>query len=224
MRQKRYDPLLLTALTIVALVALGLLIAATFLTKTEITAEATASKAQTTPVLSNLAAAPTTPTTVAAGSNPNINLTVPTGAIGDIIPLPAQLSTTGDVVVRRSAQPAKLSLDEVLGAIDNPWARGGKADNGLAITVNITFGLVTVGHRGSDGQWYGLANIAEFSCTAVRQCTKTGKLLDHVENRPIWVLDYKNLITFGTGTSYNHTVYLVDDATGQFFYLWGYNE
>ncbi len=162
-----------------------------------------------------------TATPIAATSY--VTITTPSVSVGDIIALPSELYLTGNMNLRRTNTAAQLSLDEALGAIKGSWQKGGQFD-GKLITVTATFGLATFGKPGADGKWIGFTGVPEFTCTGIRQCTRTGKMLDHIENRPMWVLDYKNLTFYGSGATYNHTVYSVDDKTGLMLYGWTYNE
>ena len=77
--------------------------------------------------------------------------------------------------------------------------------------VEATFGLATLGSATEDGSWIGDRNIP----------LPTGEVLDHIENRPVWIIDYGN--TIGYSWRFNHSVYAVDDATGGVMVIWVYN-
>ena len=63
------------------------------------------------------------------------------------------------------------------------------------------------------GSWIGHRNIA----------LPTGEVLDHIENRPVWIIDYGNTIGYGSQATFNHTVYAVDHLTGGVMLIWFYN-
>jgi len=90
-----------------------------------------------------------------------------------------------------------------------PWGLGGQFQ-GKTVTVAAWYGLGTVGHPGDAGKpWLGRRNIP----------LKDGTLLDHIQHRPMWIIDYGNMVAYGAGAPkkpapvYNHTVYLVDAQT-----------
>ena len=84
----------------------------------------------------------------------------------------------------------------------------GKAGN--TVTLDSTYGLVTEGSSFAGG-WSGTTNIH----------LKNGEVLDHFENRPMWVLDFGGVDLMSsdqscnqaktcTAHSLNHAVYLID--------------
>lgn len=91
-----------------------------------------------------------------------------------------------------------------------PWGLGG-AWEGTPVTVHAWYGLGTIGQRGPTGGWSGSVNIP----------LDTGDTLDHIEDRPLWLLDYGNVPgIIGSGCPgclpppvYNHNVYAIDAAT-----------
>lgn len=144
--------------------------------------------------------------------------------VGEVIQLPDQLySRGGGFTLRRTDKLPVLSVDQALdynaGA---PWERGGLW-NGEQVSVTVTFGSGSLGSLQADGSWHASFNPPEFTCTALRKCTPTGKTLQRVENRPMWVIDYEGLRDCGSVGCDNHTVYIIDDLTGVLFYGFGYS-
>lgn len=162
-------------------------------------------------------------TTTPISAMPYVTVTTPTVPVGDVIDLPSELYLTGNMNLRHASISPQVTIEGALGAIKGSWQKGGQFD-GKVVTVTATFGLATFGKPGPNGKWVGITDVPEFTCAAIRQCTRTGKTLDHIENRPMWVLDYKNLTFYGSGATYNHTVYTVDDKTDLMLYGWAYNE
>lgn len=95
------------------------------------------------------------------------------------------------------------------------WDLKNSTSDGRPITVTTTFGLVTEGYRGPDGGWGGMVNIPLRDCTIAAVCTDTGKKLDHLENRPMWLIDIEGVSLPSAGGSNakktNHVVYGIDD-------------
>ena len=149
------------------------------------------------------------------------------------------------IKVVRAANPPLITQQTALQVLYNyfgktQWLLGKgdiKSDTGEPITVEATYGLVTEGVAGPNGSWGGGdANIHLAKCTIEGVCTFTGEILDHFENRPMWVLVYTGIHedTHGgispecraqptvtpcptVGLGPNHHVYLVDAQTLQFF-------
>jgi len=107
-------------------------------------------------------------------------------------------NTSARVKVIRTADPPIVSLETALKAL---YAQHGMPNaqitiSGNRLTVNgysfnsiATYGLVTYGEPGPDGRWAGAVNISFSSCTIEGKCTPTGEVVDHLENRLMWVLD-----------------------------------
>jgi hypothetical protein len=113
-----------------------------------------------------------------------------------------------------------------------PFAFGGTF-NGKTVSLTATYGLATFGKRNQNGLWEGSVNIPIQTCNADGKCNPTGKYLDHIENRPVWILDYGNTewpasarpcatSLCPTPTVYNHSVYAVDAITGAPLFGWPY--
>ncbi|HBY46294.1 MAG TPA: hypothetical protein DEG70_08580 [Chloroflexi bacterium] len=127
-----------------------------------------------------------------------------------------------DLTVVRTDAPPLISQAEAMEAVSRlgvPWGNGGEWE-GRTVTVVATYGLVTAGQAGEGGKpWVGLRNLP----------LPDGKTLDHIEGRPMWVVDYGNTFFIGAGCpectpppNYNHSVYLVDAETASAWVAWGY--
>ncbi len=163
---------------------------------------------------------------------PTLIVTKPTEVAGELIALPTNLTVSGLVKIKRTLSLPRLNQEQAMRAVRSPYAMGGII-KGQKIYITATFGLVTHGELGKDGKtWAGYQNIQLLNCSspAPKDCKPNGKVLDHIEDRPMWVLDYKNLPSGGAGSPnnpppvYNHTVYVVDDETGVNIFSWGYSE
>ena len=142
------------------------------------------------------------------------------------------------IKVVRAANPPLITQQTAFQVLGGDLSKGNvKGDTGEPITVEATYGLVTQGAAGRDGSWVsGNPNIHLAKCTIDHKCTFTGEILDHFENRPMWVLVYTGIHedTHGgippecraqptvtpcptMGPSPNHHVYLVDAQTLQYF-------
>ena len=101
--------------------------------------------------------------------------------------------------------------------------------NGQTILYTAYYGLVTVGYRGPNGLWAGsFLNVPISKCTVDGKCTETGEVLDHIENRPMWLIDLEIDVPNGGATcppagtpcpkprDNNHQVNLVDAQTLMF--------
>ncbi|MBN9391787.1 MAG: hypothetical protein J0I20_27375 [Chloroflexi bacterium] len=101
--------------------------------------------------------------------------------------------------------------------------------DGQTTLYTAYYGLVTVGYRGPNGLWAGsFLNIPVENCTVKGDCTPTGEVLDHLENRPMWLFDFEVDIPIGgvtcppagtpcpTPRDDNHAIDLVDAQTLMF--------
>lgn len=187
---------------------------------------AIASSSLSTQTVSALPTSTTLASTTQAVSPPTSPLVInnPTNiAVGEVINLPNQLySQAGGITLRRTDKLPTLSVDQALdynaGA---PWERGGLW-NGRQITVTVTFGLGSLGSLQAGGSWIPAFSPPEFTCTALRKCTPTGKSLQRIENHPMWVIDYEGLPFCGTAACDSHTVFLINDVGGTIYYSFGY--
>jgi hypothetical protein len=191
-----------------------------------------------------------------AGSNA-VQVTVPTSPTSMSVPTASPTPATFEVlvgqpypraysqpparikVVRTAASPLvsqEIALRSLLGQqnISNAQilsANKMEAD-GKSISFTATYGLVTVGERGTDGKWSGLENIGLANCTPDGKCSSTVEVLDHIENRLMWVFDFEISlpssaprwtptncqpnISCTVPPSPNHSVVLVDAKTLQY--------
>jgi hypothetical protein len=51
----------------------------------------------------------------------------------------------------------------------------------------------------------------------------TDVVLDHIENRPMWILDYDNAYAHGTQVVFKHAAYAVDAQTRTVLKIWFYD-
>lgn len=128
-------------------------------------------------------------------------------ATGEVIPLPA--SKFGQLTVIRSGSAPTLSsadaLEIVRGSIAGP----------LTDQISSTFGLATFGHRDAHGQWVGDMNVR----------LANGEIIDHIENRPMWIIDVAGIegAVGGEPTEpYNHVVFAVDIESRSVVFVWSY--
>lgn len=140
----------------------------------------------------------------------------PTPAAGARIALPKGVSrpdaSSAEITLIATNLPPPISQREAMQAVADygvPWGLGGQYQ-GKTVTVTAWFGLATLGRPGAAGKpWVGRRNIP----------LKNSDVLDHIENWPMWIIDYGNTVAYGGGTPaqpapvYNHTVYLVDAQT-----------
>ena len=158
-----------------------------------------------------------TATDVVPNSSPTI--IVSTVVPGRPIDVPALKQK--DITLIAVDAPPVIPVEQVLRAIADigvPWALGGQW-NGKDVTITPYYGLATFGRPGLNGVWEGDRNIP----------LPNGEVLDHSENRPMWIVDYGNTEFLAGGCpdcpeppKYNHSVYAVDAATGQVWTIWGY--
>jgi hypothetical protein len=182
----------------------------------------------------------TTPTatvgSVSALTVKPISATAPTSAVGINLLFPWSESVP-DVKI---FQPGGLPLITQEVALRALLARQGVKDissvsnnkviaNGEAITYKAFYGLVTIGGRRPGGPWAGsFLNVPLSNCTLDGKCTPTGKTLDHIENRPMWLFDFEITtpvsgipcqpnIPCTPARNNNHSVDLLDAETLMFF-------
>lgn len=165
---------------------------------------------------------PTSVPTIGTGY-PDVTLNSPQIQVGQIIEMPANLVKQGQLTLKQADKSAKITLTEAFGAVPTDWATGGQY-KGKQVTVQVSYGLATFGKREADGGWSGYKNIPIYTCVKIRECTRTGQTLERIEDRLMWILDYKNITFSGGNVDYNHSVLAVDDETGLKMFGWGYNE
>ncbi|HEX2915038.1 MAG TPA: hypothetical protein VH186_29865 [Chloroflexia bacterium] len=237
MRQKGFDKILVSAIAVIGISSLFMIGLAIFFTNSNKlhndnsvqTLQASQTRALVGAVPdsvialtpSHLASTPA-PTVVEQGVtiiNPNI-------AVGDKVLLPLDGQGTGIKLIR-TLDPPLISLQEARSAVYNrgiSWALGGNL-NGQAVTLTAAYGLVTIGSPTATGNgWLGPQNIPLSICTTDGKCSPTNAVLNHIENRPMWVLDYGNTNFPANGPAcvstpcptpqiYNHSVYTVNAQT-----------
>ena len=102
---------------------------------------------------------------------------------------------------------------QVVKSFGVPFGLGGEYE-GQAVNVTAAYGIGTFGHSGGPGQpWIGDRNVP---------LKGTNTVLDHIENRPMWILDYGNVIAYGTQATFNHAVYAIDIQTRSVLMIWFY--
>ncbi len=168
-------------------------------------------------------AATATSRVLATSTLSDVIIVTPNVPIDKLVSLPSQMT------LRRTDAPPLISLDEARKAVYNRgiiWATGGQV-NGKTVNLTAAYGLVDLGGRGPTGEWFGSRNIPMTTCDSGGNCTPTGKVLDHYENRPAWILDYGNtyMRVSGPPPEYckpvactppppnNHSVYVIDAET-----------
>ncbi len=174
--------------------------------------------------------------TIATATTTSVAPSIPPG---QVISLPS--SERGDLTLVSTNLPPTISQETAMRAVYNlglTFALGGQVVNGKSVTLQATFGLATFGKLANDGKnWEGNVNIPIQTCTSDGKCRTTGQILDHIENRPMWILDYGNTIWPGsarpsdtcgkspcpTPVTYNHSVYAVDAITGVPMFAWPYS-
>jgi hypothetical protein len=143
------------------------------------------------------------------------------------IPIPAEIAnhnTTGDPVTLRSvSEPPLITQQQAMEIVakDFPWGHGGTWE-GKHVTVQAWYGLGSIGYADSRGNWLGSLNIP----------LPSGQILDHIENRPMWLIAYGNVpgiiasACWGCATVpvYTHDVYAVDAQSRSVIWLASYPE
>ena len=143
----------------------------------------------------------------------------PTLAAGEEINLP--FSKRVDIKVVKASFPPPISKETALKALRyrqnavGLWDLDKSTAEGKPITVTAVFGLVTEGRPGPSG-WSGMRNIGGVNCQLEGECTLTGQVLDHLEDRPMWVIDIEGVYQPFAGDPSipnNHVVYGIDVQT-----------
>lgn len=138
-----------------------------------------------------------------------------TPAVGEVIPLP--VSTPGGLTLIQTGKAPSFSQQEAMQIVHDfgiPFALGGDWE-GLQVTVSAAYGLGTFGHPGpSSMPWVGLQHVP---------LKGTDVVLDHIENRPMWILDYGNVRAGGSRAEFRHAVYAVDEETRSVLTIWFYD-
>ncbi len=253
MKQKGFDNILLAAIAVIlvgSLLTIGLTVILTNSNKPTpviTTQNSPPSQAQSGAIataspdiaLSSKAATLTpdlTPTTITATptqavSEQGVTIVNPTVKAGEKISVPLENHVA--IKVLRTLDLPLISLQQARTAVYNngmSWALGG-TQNGKTVTLTAVYGLVTLGAPNTNGNgkgWLGPQNIDLPTCSTDGKCTSTGIILNHIENRPMWVLDYGNTDFPAPGPAclttpcptpqiFNHSVYTVDGQTGAIF-------
>jgi hypothetical protein len=142
------------------------------------------------------------------------------------IPIPAEIAnhnTTGEPVTLRSvSEPPLITQQQAMEIVakDFPWGHGGTWE-GKEVTVQARYGLGSIGYEGAHG-WLGDLHIP----------LPSGQVLDHIENRPMWLLAYSNVpgiiasACWGCAPPpvYTHDVYAVDAQSQSIIWLASYPE
>lgn len=140
---------------------------------------------------------------------------VATPAVGEIIPLPS--STSGGLTLVQTDKVPAFSQEEAMQIVHDlgiPFAFGGDWE-GLQVTVSATYGIGTLGHPGPPSMpWVG---------DRYFPLPGTDVVLDHIENRPMWILDYGNVRAGGSQAEFRHAVYAVDEETRSVLKIWFYD-
>lgn len=94
---------------------------------------------------------------------------------------------------------------QIVKAVGVPWALGGTYQD-QQVSVSAHYGIGTLGHADPTERvpWVGPRNVP---------IKGTNIVLDHIADRPMWILDYGNVAAYGTQITYNHAVYVVDEQT-----------
>ena len=123
------------------------------------------------------------------------------------------------------------------------WGLGGDFQD-KPVTVRALYGQLTLGRpedtlgldTGDNQQalssecagWVGPCNVPVKRCIE-DNCQNTGKVINRIENRPYWIIDYGNTIISHSGcptclaqAPYNHTVYAIDAQEKFVLMVWGY--
>lgn len=132
-------------------------------------------------------------------------------AVGQVIPKVYNKPEVGVTVVRAADVPL-ISQDMALQILVKqiggmPFGYG---EAGNTVTLDATYGLVTEGSPSSAG-WMGHRNLP----------LKDGEVLDHIENRSMWVLEFRGVDVMSSDQSctqaktctphpLNHALYLID--------------
>jgi hypothetical protein len=168
---------------------------------------------------------PTTPQTTPAS---DVTIITPSGKAGEKILAPFEVHVP--ISVLSTLETPIASLQKARTAVFNDgmsWALGGTF-NGKIVTLTAVFGLVTLGAPNNGGNkqgWLGPQNINIPTCSSDGKCIPSDTTLAHIENRPMWVLDFGNTDQPAAGQAcfttpcptpqiFNHSVYTIDDQSG----------
>ncbi|HMM40867.1 MAG TPA: hypothetical protein PKA95_03105, partial [Thermomicrobiales bacterium] len=144
---------------------------------------------------------------------PLVPISIITSAPGTIITLAA--APSGELTLVSAGSTSPISVEQALRAVYDrgvPFALGA-AHNWQIPTISAAFGLATFGEKAPDGSWVGDRNIQ----------LPRDKVLDHIENRPMWILDYGNTTAYGSRARFANSVYAVDAETRAVLLIWFYN-
>lgn len=167
--------------------------------------------------------APATASPNASAAFGTLSQDTPTSSvpIGGLISLTS--AAPGELSLRRTGEAPLITEQQAKQAIANigvPWAMQADWDGGK-VMVQATYGVGTFGQPGVNGApWIGDRNIP----------LPNGDLLDHVDGRPMWIIDYEGPKAYGAGCpgcppdEYNHTVYAVDGQSVGVLKIWFYND
>lgn len=151
--------------------------------------------------------------TIAATETPHAAITPFPTEVGQIIPLVS--SSGADLTLVRTEAPELISREDAIQAVADlgvPFAHGGEW-RGNELSISATYGV------GTFGAWDAAANTWEGPRNLL---LPDGQILDHVEDRPMWILEYRNA-TFDGDPPLSHTAYAVDAHTGGVLLIWGYD-
>ena len=173
---------------------------------------------------------------------PNIATVIPTAPVviqgtasvsvgaSQVISLPyfSALNLSAIKPISPPLHSADIALQIVKGD-DDSWDLANSTIAGKPVTITITYALVTEGYMGPSGKWSGMVNIHLRNCTVKGVCTDTGKVLDHLENRPMWLIDIEGVsqpvggpVPNTTPIPQNHIVFGIDDLDLEYFNFGGY--
>jgi len=191
-------------------------------------------------VLSSKAKLEVAPTHLLITVQPSLITPLPAKINTALVPMPfdAQLP---NVKIHQSDRQPKISQQFAMKVIYNIsgkqlWASPdgkGVTESGKAVTVSATFGLVNEGSLANGRSWAGTVNLPVSVCDGDGNCKDTGKKIDHLENRPMWIIDYGNLgipvfdvMCNGCTPApvNNHMVYFVDADTGSVMLIKQYHQ
>lgn len=113
----------------------------------------------------------------------------------------------------RTDQPPVLSEADAVEVIRSYGIPVNQQFGGRQISCIATYGIGTIGHAVAGGFWSGAQNFP---------IKGTDKLLDHVENRPLWVVDCDNVYGGGSRAIFKHAVHVVDAQTRTLLETWFY--
>ncbi|CCF86204.1 hypothetical protein [Nitrolancea hollandica] len=136
--------------------------------------------------------------------------------VGQVIALPSSSSLSGGLTLVRTDKAPAISEQEAVKIIHDYGVPIGENRDGQVVTYTATYGIGTLGRSGGPGlPWWGVRNIP---------LKGTDVVLDHVEHRPMWIIDCDNMYAVGTQATFKHGVYAVDDQTGTILAIWFYDQ